>query len=61
MPRIKGDIKRWGPLKSVTFKKVGLQGFDFYTVDFQNGKIMAGIAQLAADGKFDGLVFRELP
>jgi hypothetical protein len=61
MPGILGSIKRLGQLKTITFKNVGLQGFDFYLVEFQNGKALAGIAQLTPDGHFDGLNFRELP
>ena len=54
------DVKRWGPFKSINFKKVNPQGNDVYHLVFQNAQVDLIIAPLTADGKIAGLYYNEL-
>lgn len=54
---IRGELQRLGALKDMTFKGVTDDGWDVYDVDFEKGRQEWSIS-LAADGRFDGILFR---
>lgn len=54
---IRGELQRLGALKDMTFKGVTDDGWDVYDVDFEKGRQEWSFS-LAADGKFDGILFR---
>lgn len=54
---IQGELQRLGALKDATFKGVTDDGWDVYDVDFEKGRQEWSFS-LAADGKFDGILFR---
>lgn len=51
------ELQRLGALKDMTFKGVTDDGWDVYDVDFEKGRQEWSFS-LAADGKFDGILFR---
>ncbi|MBA4797529.1 MerR family transcriptional regulator [Rhizobium rosettiformans] len=54
---IRGELQRLGALKDMTFKGVTDDGWDVYDVDFEKGRQEWSFS-LAADGRFDGILFR---
>ncbi|MBB5277685.1 DNA-binding transcriptional MerR regulator [Rhizobium rosettiformans] len=54
---IQGELQRLGALKHMTFKGVTDDGWDVYDVDFEKGRQEWSFS-LAADGRFDGILFR---
>ena len=54
------ELGRLGDVKSVEFRGVGVDGFDIYIVDFENGRLEWGLAQ-AKDGTLIGLYLRPTP
>jgi len=46
-------------MQSVTFKRVGPGGADFYELVFEHGKLECGIS-LTADGKTQGISLRPI-
>ncbi len=54
---IQGELQRLGALKDATFKGVTDDGWDVYDVDFEKGRQEWSFS-LAADGRFDGILFR---
>jgi DNA-binding transcriptional MerR regulator len=54
---IQAELQRLGPTKDITFKGVTDDGWDVYDVSFEKGRQEWSFS-LAADGRFDGIVFR---
>jgi hypothetical protein len=54
-PTLRDSMQKWGPLKSITFKRVGPAGGDQYEVAFQNNTMLWGVAPLEPDGKLAGV------
>ena len=61
MPSIRQYLKRWGALKSITFKAVSRGGWDIYEAEFEHGQTEWRITPLCSEGKVNGLGVRELP
>ncbi len=57
VPRIERRLGFLGPLQSVSFRGVGLQGYDVYEAKFANGISICRI-YLTDDGKISGLWFQ---
>lgn len=57
IPTIERRFAQLGPLQSISFRGVGLQGWDVYEAKFANGLSICRIF-LAADGKISGLLFQ---
>jgi beta-lactamase regulating signal transducer with metallopeptidase domain len=55
--RIERRLAALGPLRSISFRGVGAQGFDIYEAKFENGMTICRI-YLADDGKVSGLLFQ---
>lgn len=58
--QIQALIDRMGSLKSLTFVKVGQNGWDVYDAAFAHGKIEWQLAPLSLQGKVTGEVYRPL-
>jgi hypothetical protein len=56
-PQIQRELAVLGALQSVSFRGVGLQGWDIYEAKFANGISICRIF-LAAGGKVSGLLFQ---
>ena len=54
-PALRDAMQQWGPLKSITFKRVGPGGGDQYEVGFQHNAMVWAVAPLTADGKLAGV------
>lgn len=59
--QIQGIFTRLGALKSLTFVRVGGDGWDVYDAKFAHGREQWNIEPLSADGRADGVFFRRLP
>jgi len=57
IPEIERQLAMLGPLQSISFRGVGVQGWDVYESKFANGISVCRIL-LAADGKVSGLLFQ---
>jgi hypothetical protein len=57
LPQIKAMLDQFGAVQSVTFKSVGPQGADIYSVKFANASTEWRIT-LTPDGKTAGMLFR---
>ena len=55
MPQIQDEVQKWGPLMSITFKRVGPGGSDQYEVGFQRKTMLWAVAPLTPDGKLAGV------
>ncbi len=53
--KILATTKEFGALKSITFKEVGMQGWDGYDVQFENARLTYRLT-LAANGKIAGML-----
>jgi beta-lactamase regulating signal transducer with metallopeptidase domain len=60
VPNLWATLEALGPLESITFRGVGLQGWDIYEVKFANGTSIWRI-MLSEDGKVSGLLFQAGP
>jgi hypothetical protein len=60
IPKIDRQFAALGPLQSISFRGVGLQGWDIYEVRFENGISIWRIF-LAPDKKVSGLLFQSGP
>ena len=56
VPRISRTLSLLGPLQSLSFRGVGIQGWDLYEAKFENGIVICRIL-LAPDAKISGLRF----
>jgi hypothetical protein len=54
---IRGELNRLGPLHEITFKAVTDEGWDVLDVSFERGRQEWSFS-LAADGRFNGIIFR---
>jgi beta-lactamase regulating signal transducer with metallopeptidase domain len=54
-PAYREMMQKWGPLKSITFKRVGPGGSDQYDVEFENHAMVWAVLPLTADGKIAGI------
>lgn len=59
--RIQGTFGQLGALKSLTFVRVGSDGWDIYDARFAHGRAQWNIEPLSADGRTNGVLFRPLP
>jgi hypothetical protein len=57
IPRINRRFAQLGPLRSLSFRGVGISGWDVYEARFANGMAICRI-RLASDGKVSGLLFQ---
>lgn len=57
VPTIRHQFALLGPLQSISFRGVGLQGWDIYEAKFANGISISRIA-MRTDGKISGLLFQ---
>jgi beta-lactamase regulating signal transducer with metallopeptidase domain len=54
-PALKEAMQTWGPLQSITFKRVGAGGADQYDVAFKNHAAVWAVYPLNSDGKLAGV------
>lgn len=59
-PAMQASIKRWGALRSITFKSVGAEGLDHYDVLFERGHVEWLVGPLTIDGKVQSRTFHEI-
>lgn len=55
IPVLRPALQKWGPLKSITFKRVGPGGSDLYEVAFRDHVMVWAVAPLTSDGKLAGM------
>ncbi|MCV0424293.1 MAG: MerR family transcriptional regulator [Roseibium sp.] len=60
IPTVMRELERLGAVGSIEFRGIGVDGFDIYIVDFENGRLEWGLAQ-AKDGTLTGLYLRPTP
>jgi hypothetical protein len=61
LPAILAEIKRLGPLRSISFHEVSEADMDVYYADFDYGSVAWEIAPLSETGKVVGLNFKSVP
>jgi retinol-binding protein 3 len=59
--QIKGMFTRLGALKSLTFARVAISGWDVYDAKFAHGRLQWNIEPLSANGRTNGVFFRRAP
>lgn len=57
---IRGELQKLGSIQDMNFKGVTDEGWDVYDVRFENGRQEWSFS-LAADGRFNGIIFRRAP
>ena len=57
---IRGELQTLGSIQDMDFKGVTDEGWDVYAVRFENGRQEWSFS-LAADGRFNGIIFRRVP
>ncbi|WP_298959266.1 MerR family transcriptional regulator [uncultured Roseibium sp.] len=60
LPVVVKELERLGQMRSVEFRGVGVDGFDIYIVEFENGRMEWGLSQ-CPDETLNGLFMRPVP